>query len=693
MIPSAPALDFIGRETVCDEIHGRMSPGRIVTLVGPGGVGKTRIACEMMDRYGGVFIDLAALRDPELILALIAERVGIPETSAGLFESLSHRLKRDPRIIVLDNCEHMQEAVAGIAQRLVDAAPAARLVATSRLPLGTRSEFVFPVGPLAPEDAYELFRARARSANANYVDDPEAVARICRRVDSLPLAIELAAARTKVLGVEALATRLDARMQLLGDANLSGRQETIRMLVAWSEELLDDDLREWFRTFGIFTGGWTNAAATAIADRPLAEAAYAGLALIERSLALTAGTGRTRLFEPMRDFAVERLSEDPLRASLAERHARYYGSLAMRTETFAAITDRAWIVAVEVEMGNIRSALTWAVMRGDPAFALRFATALGHFWNNYGRFSEGDRWLARALEAASGEDARSRARALLELRRLNTGRSAYDEGARYGERALAAARDAGDRGLIADALLGLTVNSFDRGTYDASQRSLDALRELGSDGVAATTITGAWNMDGLLHLMRGDRAGAGACYGESLNRSRSHADQMGTARALSNLGNLEMYAGRHDAAVTLYEESLGLANTFGNIRLTCVLHANLSELGIRQKNPAFARKHAAEEYALARTSGRAIHIASAIETLGQIEVLERRFESAAAIFSHAERLRRELGAEIDPVNAELYDAFLTQTRAELGDEAFSNAWQRGFALDAAELGIDGLFQA
>jgi len=692
MIPSAPALDFIGRESVCDEIHGRMSPGRIVTLVGPGGVGKTRIAREMMDRYGGVFIDLAALRDPELILALIAERVGIPETSAGLFESLGRRLKRDPRIIVLDNCEHMHEAVAGIAQRLVDAAPAARLVATSRLPLGTRSEFVYPVGPLAAEDAYELFRARARSANAKYVDDPAAVARICRRVDSLPLAIELAAARTSVLGVKALATRLEGRMELLGDANLSGRQETIRMLVAWSEELLDDDLRDWFRLFGIFTGGWTNAAAAAIAARPVADAAHAGLALIQHSLALLAGTGRTRLFEPMRDFAVERLSDDPLRAMLAERHARYYGSLAMRAETFAGITDRAWIIAVEIEMGNIRSALTWAVMRGDPAFALHFATALGQFWNNYGRFSEGDRWLARALEAASGADARSRARALLELRRLNTGRSSYEEGARYGERALAAARDAHDRELIADSLLGLTVNSFDRGTYDASQRSLDALRELGTEGVAATTITGAWNMDGLLHLMRGDREGAGACYRESLERSRINADQMGAARALSNLGNLEMYAGRHDAAVTLYEESLGLANTFGNVRLTCVLHANLAELGIRQQNAAFARKHAAEEYAIARTSGRAIHIASAIETLGEIDVLEGRFESAAAIFSHAKRLRRELGTEIDPINAELYDAFLNQTRAALGDKAFTDAWQRGFALDAAELGIDARFQ-
>ncbi len=688
---TASAAEFIGRDRVCDEIHARMSAGRIVTLVGPGGVGKTRIALEMIQEFGGIFVDLAALRDPELVLALIAERVGNPETSAGLFESLSRHLARDPRLIVLDNCEHMQEAIAGIAQRLVDAAPSARLLATSRVPLGTRSEFVFPVGPLAPADAHELFSARAREANPAYVDNPAAVARICKRVDYLPLAIALAAARTKLLPVDALATRLDGRMQLLGNVSLSGRQETIRTLVSWSEELLDADLRTWFRHVGIFTGGWTDAAAAAIAERSLDDAAAAGRALVERSLALPAGDGRTRLFEPMRDFAVERLADDPDRAAIAERHAHYYGSLVERRESFDRIDDRAWVVEIEREMDNVRVALTWAVRRGEPGFAIRFAIALGPFWNNHGRFSEGSRWLVRALEIASTESAKTRARALLELRRLNTGRNAHDDAAGFGERALVAAREAGDRAQIAEALFGLAVNAFDPGRYDAAQRSLDAFAELGSEGIPGSIVASARNLQGLLHLVRGDHAGARLSYLDSLDLARQVEDQMCAARALSNLGNLEMYADRLDAAVPFYEESLEIAHAFNNVRLTCVLHANLAELGVRKNDSSFARVHAGAEYSLARKTGRVIHMASALETLGETEVLDERFASAAAIFSHAKRLRREIGAEIDPLNAEVYESFVARTRAALGDDAFSDAWQRGFELDAAELGIDALF--
>lgn len=691
MSPTAPAAEFVGRDRVCDEIHARMSAGRIVTLVGPGGVGKTRVARQMIAEYGGVFVDLAALSDPELVLAFIAERVGTPETSSGLFESLSRHLARDARLIVLDNCEHMQEAIAGIAQRLVDDAPSTRLLATSRVPLGTRSEFVFPIGPLAAADAHELFCARAREANPTYLHDAAAVARICKRVDYLPLAIALAAVRTKVLPVDALATRLEGRMQLLGDVRLSGRQETIRMLVSWSDELLDTDLRAWFRAVSIFTGGWTDDAAAAITQRSREDAAEAGRALIERSLALDAGDGRTRLFEPMRDFAFERLNDDPERAAIAERHARYYASLVDRGLPFANMYDRAWVIQIEREMDNVRSALTWAVRRGEPGFALRFATALGPFWSNHGRFSEGNRWLVRALETASTESARIRARTLLELRRLNTGRNAHDEAAGYGERALVAAREAGDRAQIAEALFGLAVNAFDPGRYDAAQRSLDAFAELGADGIPGSILASAINLQGLLHLVRGDHAGARLCYLDALDLARRVEDQMCAARALSNLGNLEMYADRLDKAVPFYEESLEIARAFNNVRLTCVLHANLAELGIRKKDSAFAREHAGAEYALARKTGRAIHLASSLETLGEAEVLEERFASAAAIFSHAKRLRRDIGTEIDPVNGEVYESFVARTRAALGDDAFSDAWQRGFELDAAELGIDALF--
>ena len=688
---TAPAAEFIGRERVCDEIHARMSAGRIITLVGPGGVGKTRIARKMIEEYGGVFVDLAALRDPELVLALIAERVGNQETSVGLFESLSRHLARDPRLIVLDNCEHMQEAIARITQRLVDAAPSAQLLATSRVPLGTRSEFVFPVGPLAPADAHELFVKRAREANPAYVDNPLAVARICKRVDYLPLAIAIAAARTKSLPVDALATRLEGRMKLLGDASLSGRQETIRTLVSWSDELLDADLRMWFRCCGIFTGGWTDDAAAAIAQRSLDDAGAAGRALVERSLALAAGNGRTRLFEPMRDFAVERLSDHPDRAAIAERHARYYGSLVGRRGSFSQMDDRVWVAEIEREMDNVRSALTWALRRGEPVFALRFAIELGPFWNNHGRFSEGNRWLVRALENASTESAHTRASALLELRRLNTGRNAHDDAAGYGERALVAAHEGGDRAQIAEALFGLAVNAFDPRRYDAAQRSLDAFAELDAAGIPGSIAAAARNLQGLLHLVRGDHADARLSYLDSLDLARQVNDPMCVARALSNLGNLEMYADRLDAAMPFYEESLEIARAFNNVRLTCVLHSNLAELGIRKNDPPFAREHAGSEYALARKTGRVISMASALETLGETEVLDARFASAAAIFSHAKRLRREIGAEIDPANAEVYESFVARARAALGDDAFSDAWRRGFELDAAELGIDALF--
>jgi predicted ATPase/class 3 adenylate cyclase/Tfp pilus assembly protein PilF len=590
---------FVGREQEMVELKDKLAQARLVTITGTGGAGKTRlavqVAAETLDTYpdGVWFVELAPLSDPALVPQLVANALRVREQEGqSLTQTLLDYLHAKQLLLVLDNCEHLIQVVAELVDKMMRSAPALCVLATSREPLGTAGELVWGIPPLSfPKlgaelnvdhltqyDAIRLFVDRAGAANPGFavtVQNAPAVARICTSLDGAPLAIELAAARVRVLSVEEIAARLDDRFHLLasGTRTATPRQQNLRALINWSYDLLSDTERILFRRLAIFAGGWTLESAEAVCSGRASEDCSCELEafdildllshLVDKSLVVAEpqdGVERFRFLETIRQYSRERMIESGEAECLAERHAGYFCHMAegCYRKLWGPEQGR-WLARLDAENENLRAALEWAAQ--DTARAeilLRLAGSLWRFWEVRTYYSEGRAWLERAVAANPNARPYLRANALRGAGALARPKGDYAQAQAFHEQSLALFRECNYQPGVGRELDELGEIAGYLGDYARAEElqtaSLELRRAIGdSQGVAHV----------LIHLAdlasdRGNYPQAKAMLEESLERIRKLGDKLSTGLALNDLGAVLLLQGEHVRAVPLFEEALAL---------------------------------------------------------------------------------------------------------------------------------------
>ncbi|MBA2462060.1 MAG: tetratricopeptide repeat protein [Actinobacteria bacterium] len=548
---------LVGREAELAELTAMLTDSeRLVTLTGPGGSGKTRlglqVGAELLEDFpGGVFfVRLASLSDPELVRPTIARTAGVRE-----LEELAGRRS----LLLLDNFEHLLGAAFEVTA-LLEAGTAAKVLATSRAPLRLHGECEFAVDPLPEDDAVELLVQRARSVRRDFAPDENAK-EICRRLDGLPLALELAAARLRSLDSATLLERLEHRLPLLtgGARDAPDRQRTLRATMEWSYDLLPDDLRKLFARVAVFAGRFSLDAAEKVAGATVETLD----ALVEASLVKALVGTRFLMLETIREFALERFAEADDAGELRARHAEYYRALALTAslDTDVATEQRPEIVIPEA--ANLRAALAWALERGETEFGLDLLVALEQFWV-LGYTAEGMRWFSAFLERADAASPLLRARALRSFGSSASFAGDFDLAERLWEESLAEYQRLGNDHGIAVLLHRLSISALLRGdvehAHELSERSLELHRRLANDKGAVQPLA----LLGAIALQTGDRAGGVAL----LEESAELADRIGwrwwRAGTLSALADVAIAEGRGVDARTLLRDALDLALQLGD---------------------------------------------------------------------------------------------------------------------------------
>ena len=550
-LPEA-AHPLVGRVDEQRELELLLRESRLVTITGAGGTGKTRlalqVAAELLDTYGdgARFVSLASVADPALVLPVALQALGLSEADSA--EGVD-------ALLVLDNFEHVLDAAPALAAFL--RAPGPTVLVTSRIPLHLTMEREFPLEPLPDDSAVELFLDRARTVRRGLAATSEVV-EVCRRLDGLPLALELAAARLKLLDLPALLRRLDSSLSLLtgGPRDLPQRQQTLEATIAWSYDLLDAEVQRAFARLSVFAGGFDVDAAEAVAGADLDVLA----AIVDASLLKSRAGERFLMLETVREYARERLPAAEARA-LHEAHARHFLAVAERLEPQLTGPDAAPSLArVDLDSGNFRTALDWLALE-SPGLVARLALALWRFWLTRGRFEEGEAAIARAL--AFGPTAPERAELLYRLGALVISRGETGRGRELFEQALEAFRaDGAERGE-ARCLSALGHSAADAGDWRAAIafyeeaagmfRAVDDVYGLG--GVLGDLAT--------VHLRAGAPEQAGPLADESLELQRRVGNRQGEALALATLGYAAIAVGRLDAAREALAESVAIAHDLG----------------------------------------------------------------------------------------------------------------------------------
>jgi predicted ATPase/DNA-binding XRE family transcriptional regulator len=681
----APLTPLIGREREeAAAVHLlRRADVRLLTLVGAPGIGKTRLALQigpaLEDQFadGEFLIALAPLRDPALVLTAIAQAVGLREGGGQpVAEHLQAYLRTRQALLILDNFEQVVAAGSQIVD-LLSACPRVKALVTSRIPLHVRGEHELSVPPLALPDPHRLppaeelsqfaavglFVQRARAVRPTFAVAPTNVATvvaICRRLDGLPLAIELAAAWTKVVSAEALLVRLDHSLAWLtaGASDLPERQQTLRGAIQWSHDLLDAGEQALFPRLAVFAGGWALEAAEAVCVQeriPEHQVARTLASLVDKSLVqyveASGHEPRFALLETLREFGLERLTASGEAESWRRRHAEYYTTQAELAATRLLGPEQmpaaAWLLA---EMDNLRAALRWAQEHGETAIGLRAAVALWRIWYSSGPLTEGRTWLEGllALDASAGEHS--------------------------------AAPVTRAQALLAAASLARVQGDFGSATARATD-SLDLYRRLGDLSGAADAL----NQLAAVVQDQGDAARAIALLEECLSLRRNVGDAWGAGMALTNLGAAVLSLGDSSRARALQEESLAEFHRSGERIGVALALKNLGDVAREQGAYAQAEAHYRESliryWAIGRDAGllsiNTLGVCWCLEGLANVARTQGHPADAARLFAIAAALRDAAGTPVEPSSRATYEREVAAVRVALGEAAFATAWAVG----------------
>jgi predicted ATPase/class 3 adenylate cyclase len=709
----APPTALIGREDELATVTRlvRDQGARLVTLTGPGGSGKTRLAVEvaadLLDAYpDGVFlVDLAALRDPQLVLPTVASVLNVREQPAqALRDTLATYLAPKSMLLLLDNCEQVIDTAADVAA-LLAACPRLAVLATSREPLRIRAEREVPIPPLpvpaagrAPAlaelariPAVALFVARATGSHPSFAlteENAPAVAAICRRLDGLPLAIELAAARVRILSPPALLARLERRLPLLtgGARDLPARQQTMRNTIAWSHDLLDATEQVRFQFLAVFPGSFTFDAAewvwgegrgpgesgggevasspatdrspapglpvdpspSAAAPPPNRDALDLLTSLVAQNLVYgegdQRGAPRYALLETIREFGLERLAASGRETVARSRHADWCLAFAEHAGPQAKGPDAAvWLGALAVEHANLRTALTWLRDRGDGPRLMRLAVVLLLFWQDHGHYREGRQWLEAALDLGRDAPARDRMRAMSGAGTMAWYQTDVPRATHWHEQALALAREAGDREVEALSLSNLGAQATELGDYDRAVSNYEA----------------------------------------SLAVARAAGEPEATVLALHNLAHVT-WLRREPAAAGRFAEALGLARDGGVSWIVPTILVGFGcamvDLGEVERAAALFR----EGLVLGRARGNAADVIEALEGLARVGAAIGHPHEAARLYGAAATMREEIAMPPSPTELAYAAPVLNGLRGALGADGFAAAWADGRSLSQAE---------
>jgi predicted ATPase/DNA-binding XRE family transcriptional regulator len=707
------ASALVGRERELSELQLLLKTVRLLTLTGAGGIGKTRLAVELARRVeahyedGAVFVELAPVSDPTAVPHALAAAIGVRETgSSPIVDLIQEFVGAKELLIIVDNCEHLIDACAALADTLLRTCPAIRFLATSREALRSRGETVWPVPSLRQDEASHLFIERARSSRADLQfgpDERKLIEQICRRLDNIPLAIELAAARVPALGVGEIAAHLDKRLHILSTGNRtdSPRHQTLRAAIDWSYELLTTRERMLFQKLAVFAGGWDINAIAPICSLDVSnshELLDLLANLVDKSLVVSEQRGSTmryRLLETMREYASERFDASEDAQTARRHHAEYFrkladaGSVVRRGLRYPRNMD-----VIRREHENMRAALSCLLTLGDLDNGLALCQALSGYWLSQGYLDEGEEWLRRFMERAEHLSWQARAQCFYIAGRSAEYRGAYEQALSYFESSLASSRDHNNATYTARALFGLGDVAEHQGDFDGAYNYFQEGLALGRDAGILSEVAEALVSSARIEAARGDAANARRHREEALTTQRRLGDAWGIAYVLNDLCQQAREEGQLEMAEVLEEEALALWHECGSRMGVRAASMNLAVITLEQGALARASELAGEmldlchEMADASASTvRCLEIAAMVlQALGSAEVAVR-LEAAAT------SQRQVLGAPVPPNERHEREMLGREAEAALGPAAFQRAWRDGGRLSvhqAVELASDSL---
>lgn len=697
-----PRTSLIGREEEARRAaEFLLDPNiRLVTLTGPGGAGKTRLAIAAAATIasefpGGVrFVGLASVSHPDLVASALTKSLDIQQVANRSFPQLIADYLRDSRpfLFVLDNFEQVLPAGRVVAEILASC-PTVKALVTSRECLRIYGEQEFPVAPLEEDSAVQLFIQRATAVRPNFavnVDNSDAIREICRRLDGLPLAIELAAARTKLLSASAILERLQSRLQLLtgGPLDLPKRQQTLRNTIDWSHGLLNEEEQKLFRRFAVFIGGCTLEAAEAICNtgRDLGIDLFDGLSsLVDKNLVQhmerPGSDARFTMLETIREYALERLVTSREEAATRRAHAAYCLVLAEEGNPELSSAERTlWLSRCDFEIDNFRSALDWLFANQDLDWGLRLCMALFRFWDMREHLIEGRAWLETMLGLAGVGYSKERAKLCIFLGALTTTQGDFPAAERFLQQSLQLYEQLQDQWGIAASLNALGVSGRDRGDYVTAQNHLE--RSLACWRTLPDRLATARCLHNLANVakIRGDYPRAQIALREATEIFQEVGDPSGAAWSMNQQGDIEREQGNLDLARDFYHRALKAfrvaTDRWGSARSL----ADLGYVCCEQKD--YATAHAAYREALEVFSqlGHQRGMARSLEGFACLAAARGDLVRALTLAAAATHLRQVISAPLPRAEQSKLDQALASAWASLGEAEGKAAWAEGSAL-------------